>query len=119
MSLKITPKEGRLLLEEYVKENFAGKNGIFLLAIATLGFVTMALGLFVVLVPVTYALGGIALYREHNWQFWCVECSIMRARLFRFSSTGWRGEAFSRAFRDGRRGEDAHTHTHVHNARRD
>jgi len=93
MSLKITPKEGRQLLEEYVKENFAGKNGVFLLAVATLGFVTMALGLFVVLVPVTYALGGIALYREHNWQFW--QPGVGGIRFVALNGISWTLYAFT------------------------
>lgn len=62
MSLNITPKEGRLLVEEYIKENFSGKNGIALVVIAFMGFISMALGLFVVLIPVTYALGGICTF---------------------------------------------------------
>jgi len=66
-----TPQEAKTLVYDYLMTQFAGdkkKNGIVLLALSSLGIVASALGLFVVLVPVTYLVGGQVLYAEHGWK---------------------------------------------------
>ena len=70
----VTRKEFRELLEAYLRENWTGegkaRRGAIAAAVFALGLVASALGAFVVLVPVTYQLGGLALHSSHGWKFW-------------------------------------------------
>jgi len=90
LTISPTSPEGRDLMKDFLVDQFSGdrkKDGIILLGLSTLGIVASALGLFVVLVPVTYTLGGHILHSENGWKMF--QPGVGGVRFVALNGVGW------------------------------
>jgi len=73
-----------------LQDNFSGskqRNGVALVAVVIVGILCSALGLFTLLVPVTYLAGGQLLYASHGWQSW--QPGVGGVRFVALNAVSW------------------------------